>query len=205
MTLATAALGALAFLWALLKVWLNVFFVSFTNLSTVWIIVPIWLSWFFAEFFQEKEGTSFGNAISNGVIPFWVGIDWIRQITNQLLAPGGTWTLLVIGKYAISALAIIYGIVIIIYGIKGRAFVRYVGRIREVTYFLAMVTPFVYGIIAPSVNYVLAVVVFFPVFYFVIELIDRMVPKPQAYAADKMGEKPITSFSSFKLPPPPTF
>ena len=75
------------------------------------------------------------------------------------------------------------------------------------TYFLAMVTAFVYGLIAPSVNYVLAVIVFFPVFYFVIEIIDRVAPKPHAYAADALGktQTPTPSFSSFKLPPPPTF
>ncbi|MDO8642266.1 MAG: hypothetical protein Q7R76_01585 [Candidatus Woesearchaeota archaeon] len=203
MAIETIALSALTFLWGLLKMWFEAFFISFTNLNTVWIIVPIWLSWFFAEFFQEKEGTSFGNAISNGVIPFWVGIDWIRQLTTQLRAPNGTFTSLVASKYAIAALALAYGLIIIVYGIKGRPFIRYFGRIREVTYVLAMFTPFVYGLITPSYQYFLAIVLFFPLFYFVIELIDRVTPKPHAYTEDIIGErKPV---ASYKMPPMPKF
>ncbi|MBI2151478.1 hypothetical protein HYU21_01995 [Candidatus Woesearchaeota archaeon] len=178
----------LIFLWDLFKEWLWAFAISFTSFQTVWIIIPIWISWFFAEFFQEKKGTSFGNAISNGVVPFWVGIDWIREITTGLLE-GGAFSFLVVGKYLVSVLVIGYGLMIIIYGIKVKSFIHILGRIREVTYVLAFLTPFIYGIIEPSYLYFLSMILFFPIFYFLIELIDKFTPEPKAMSEDEGGSK----------------
>ena len=173
------------FIWSLLQTWLHAFYVSFTNSETIWIIIPIWLAWFFAEFFQEKEGTSFGDAISNGAIPFWVGIDWMRQLTLQLTSDEIAFSSLVFIKYLISVLILIYGFVIIVFGIKGRDFIKYIGRIREVTYILAVLTPFIYGLITPNYRYFLAIIIFFPIFYFLIEFIDRLTPEPSIYGKEK--------------------
>jgi len=169
--------SVIATLGELLKTWFYTFTVSFTNHETIWIIIPIWLSWFFAEFFQEKEGTSFGNAISNGVIPLWVGIDWLRLLTNRLVASDIEFDLLVFSEYVISVLILLYGLLIIIGGIKGKQLVHYVGRMRVVTYILAVFTPFIYGLIVPSFAYLLSIIIFFPLFYFIVELIDRITPK----------------------------
>src|SRR3989344_2339350 len=87
------------FVWDLIKAGFHLFFISFMNKDTIWIIIPIWLSWFFAEFFQEKKGTSFGNAISNGVVPLWVGIDWMRQLTTSLIETQAKLSMLVFSKY----------------------------------------------------------------------------------------------------------
>ena len=175
----------LSFILSLLQTWLYAFYVSFTNSETIWIIIPIWLSWFFTEFFQEKEGTSFGDAISNGVIPFWVGIDWMRQLTLQLTSAEISFSPLVFMKYLISVLILIYGFVIIAFGIKGKNFIKYFGRIREVTYILAVLTPFVYGLITPNYKYFLSIVIFFPIFYFIVEFIDRLTPEPVIYKKEK--------------------
>jgi len=174
-----------SFIWSLLQIWLYSFYVSFTNSETIWIIIPIWLSWFFTEFFQEKKGTSFGDAISNGVVPFWVGIDWMRQLTLQLTSDEIIFSSLVFVKYLISVLILIYGFIIIAFGIKGKDFIKYFGRIREVTYILAVLTPFVYGLITPSYRYFLSVIIFFPVFYFIVEFIDRLTPEPTIYKKEK--------------------
>lgn len=189
MDIGSTVMVVLTFLWELLKAWGELFFISFTNWQTIWIIVPIWLSWFFAEFFQEKKGTSFGNAISNGVVPFWVGIDWLRSITMQMIDEKVKFSSLIFGKYAIAVLALIYGFMIILFGIKGKGFIRYFGRIREVTYVLVMVTPFVYGFIQFDLKYILAAVLFFPVFYLVIEIIDRLTPEPQSLSKDEGMEQ----------------
>ena len=174
-----------SFIWSLLQIWLYSFYVSFTNSETIWIIIPIWLSWFFTEFFQEKKGTSFGDALSNGVVPFWVGIDWMRQLTLQLTSDEIIFSSLVFVKYLISVLILIYGFIIIAFGIKGKDFIKYFGRIREVTYILAVLTPFVYGLITPSYRYFLSVIIFFPVFYFIVEFIDRLTPEPTIYKKEK--------------------
>jgi hypothetical protein len=185
------------FIWGLFKTWIYVFFVSFTSWSTIWIIVPIWLNWFFAEFFQEKKGTSFGNAISNGAVPLWVGIDWMRQLTMDIIKLHAKFTFLVFSKYLISVLAIVYGLIIIVYGIRGKSFVRYVGRIREISYVLAVLTPLVYGLIKPNFEYFLAVILFFPLFYYLIELIDKLTPEPVIYAKEK---EEIMRFKEFEPP-----
>ena len=184
-------LSILLFFWDLFKIWGYTFFVSFTHGGTIWIIIPIWLSWFFAEFFQEKKGTSFGNAISNGVVPLWVGIDWMRQLTTILIETQAKLSMLVFSKYIISVLVICYGLIIIVGGIRGSEFVRYFGRIREVSYILAAFTPFVYELIAPGYKYFLAIVIFFPMFYFLIELIDRVTPEPVVLSKDKGTEEDI--------------
>lgn len=175
----------LVFIWGLLKVWGYTLVVPFTKLDSMWIIIPIWLSWFFAEFFQEKEGTSFGNAVSNGIVPVWVGIDWVRQITTQLIDAKAEFSFLIFGKYFISALILVYGLAVVIFGIKGKSFVKYLGRIREITYVLIVFTPFIYGLIKPDYKYFLAIIIFFPVFYGVIEIIDRLTPEPTIYKEDK--------------------
>ncbi len=173
----------------LLKTWVYTFTVSFTNHETIWIIIPIWLSWFFAEFFQEKQGTSFGNAISNGVIPLWVGIDWLRLLTNRLIASHIKFDLLVFSEYIISILILSYGLLIIIGGIRGKHLVHYMGRMRVVTYILAVFTPFIYGLVVPSFFYLVSIIIFFPLYYFIIELVDRVTPKPKIYDEDTQTYK----------------
>lgn len=190
--------SVLVFIWGLFKTWIYILIVSFTSLSTIWIIIPIWLNWFFAEFFQEKKGTSFGNAISNGAVPLWVGIDWMRQLSMDIIKLHSKFTFLVFSKYLVSVLAMVYGLMIIINGIRGKSFVRYVGRIREISYVLAVLTPLVYGLITPNFEYFLAVILFFPVFYYLIELIDRLTPEPVIYAKE---EEEVKKFKGFESPP----
>lgn len=183
------ALTVLLFVWELFKNWLFIFISPLHKLDLLWTIVPIWLSWFFAEFFQEKRSTSFGNAISNGVIPIFIGIDWIRYLTNLLTAHTIKFSYILVVKYALSGFIIAYGLSIILFGIKAKKFVRYYGRIREVTYVLVMFSPIIYNIIEFNWNFLLGVVVFFPLFYYLIELINRIVPSPKIYQYDE-GPQP---------------
>ena len=200
MTFLTTVLSGLGtfflYLWALFLHWLWIFAVSFVSPNSIWIIIPIWASWFFAEFFQEKRGTSFGNAISNGVVPFWVGIDWLRQLTNQVTAAHLEFSGLLLIKYLISVIAIVFGLIIVIEGIKGTSFIRFVGRIRVVTYFLVMFTPIVYGIIDPNFMYIFSTLLFFPLFYFLIEFICQKIPEPKAMLLDGQNKK--KSFDDMK-------
>ncbi len=186
LSLISSVFAGFAFFFVLFKSWLYLFYVSFNNMNTIWIIIPIWLSWFFAEFFQEKKGTSFGNAISNGIIPLWVGVDWIRQLTGQITAHSSRITLMIFSKYMISVLIIVYGFLIVFFGIKGRWFIRYIGRIRAVTYILAVLTPVMYGLVKLNLEYFIAIFLFFPLFYFIIEEIDRLTPEPKIYEKDRV-------------------
>ena len=199
MAFLAALTGIGLFLWALLKDWLFIFISPYKNLNILWIIIPIWLSWFFGEFFQEKKGTSFGNAITNGAVPLWVGIDWTRYLINQLIADKMGFNLILAIKFFICLAILVYGTIIIVYGIRAKSFVHLVGRIREVTYVLVMFSPFIYGIIDLSWRYLFAILIFFPIFYFLIELIDRITPTPQIYKYDK-GEAKVGE----EAPMPPT-
>ncbi|MFT4305158.1 MAG: hypothetical protein ACMXX8_03620 [Candidatus Woesearchaeota archaeon] len=178
-------LSVITFIGIAILDWLKIFVYPFTHPQLLWIIIPIWLAWFFAEFFQEKRGTTFGNAISNGIVPVYVSIDWIRYLTNNIIQNDLTFTWNVFFKYFICAVAIIYGLTIIILGIRGKDFIKkYVGRIREVTYFLLMFTPIIYGVVDLNLRYIILIIIFFPIFYYLIELIDIYTPDPLAVTKD---------------------
>ncbi len=170
--------GVLAFIWYALVDWLSIFALPFINPNLLWIVIPIWFGWLFAEFFQEKRGTSLGNAISNGIIPVYVSVDWIRFLTNSLSEDGVGFSWDFFFKFLICALVIFYGLYIIYHGIKGKSSTRKLGRIRIISYLLLMFTPIIYGVAALSIRHFLLVVIFFPLFYYLVELIDMLTPDP---------------------------
>ena len=147
-----------------------------------WIIVPIWTNWFFTEFFQEKRGTSFGNAISNGAIAIFASIDWTRYM-YRLYTEGiiRSFTFGVFLKIIVSLGVFAYGMYVIILSIKTHKLVYLIGRIRWVTYLLVMFTPIVYNVIRMDFYTLLAIIVFFPLYYWFIEIFDRITPEPKTY------------------------
>jgi len=185
------------YFWDLFKLWIHTIFVTpFTNLDMLWLLVPVWLGWFFAEFYQEKIGTSMGNAISNSVIIIWGSIDCARQTVRLMGAGTLTFGADLIIRFILIALLMGYGVAIVILGIKGNKVIKYIGRIREVTYFFAIFAPIFYGALPLTLNHIIAGIVFFPLFYFAIELIDRYTPNPKAIVEDLEeagGSKPAGS------------
>jgi hypothetical protein len=175
----------LIYLLDLLKLWIHTLFISpFVNLTMLWILVPIWLGWFFAEFFQEKTGTSIGNAMSNATIIIWASIDCTRQTVSLIGSGDVTGFLNIFARFAIIGLLFSYGLLVVILGIKGNLLVRKIGRIREVTYVFAMFIPVLYNFAPLTLGHVIATIIFFPVFYFALEIIDHIVPDPKAIIAD---------------------
>ncbi len=165
------------FLWELFKIWSQLFAAPFLNLEMLWIIVPVYLNWFFADFFQEKRGTSLGNAVSNGVVIIWASTDWVRTSVKLFFTKAIATTHLV-GNIGASLLVFSYGVWIVYDSIKGKAIAHYIGRIRVVTYILLMITPLVYNSDISVLNAIVAMVLFFPVFYFLGEGLDRILPDP---------------------------
>lgn len=173
-------------LWTVLKHWLFIVFVSpFRAPDMFWVLLPVYAGWFFSEFFQEKEGTSLGNAISNSVVVFYGGIDWIRTTIKLYTTKALKFGWLFTGKIFVSLLVIGYGIWIIYSGLHGKEITRYIGRIREVTYVIIMLTPLFYGAVSFSFLTLEAIILMFPLFYLVVEAVDRYVPNPQAVEMDK--------------------
>lgn len=180
--------------------WLKaIFVVPFQNLDMLWILIPVWAAWFFTEFFQEKQGTKMGNAITNSVVVLWGSIDCARQ-TTYWMASHAREFLQIFLRYFLIGLIFTYGVIIIWFGLKGNKLIRFIARIREVTYVFAIFVPIFYNAIPISWNYILGAIVFFPIFYFMIELVDRYAPNPTAVLIDMgiMGERE----KKYDSPPP---
>lgn len=192
-------LSAVLYLWELFRLWTHTIFVTpFQNVNMLWLLVPVWLSWFFAEFFQEKVGTSMGNAITNAVLILWGSIDCSRQTVALIAAKTIEGTGNIALRFALIGVIFIYGILIVTWGIKGNTIVKKIGRIRQVTYVFAMFVPIFYNAIPFSWKHIIAVVIFYPLFYFVIEIIDKIVPNPKSIEQD-MNSSKSSSLDSFDL------
>ena len=173
------------YFWGLFKTWLHTLFVApFQHADMLWLLIPIWATWFFAEFFQEKHGTSMGNAITNAVVVVWGSVDSTRQTIYQISLGALTSVGEMIARFSIIAVILGYGVAIVVLGLKGNRVIKYIGRVREVTYAFAMFAPVFYGAVPLSLNHIIGALLFFPLFYFAIELLDRYTPNPKAVMED---------------------
>jgi hypothetical protein len=132
------------------------------------------LNWIATEYLQERKKTDMGNAITNGVVALWVGIDWTRTLMSKYEGFDVSFAI----KFAFCVFLLVYGITIIILGLKGKRIVQFIGRIREITYFNYVFTPIIYGYYDVSWLTIAAIAVYFPIFYIIVEIIDRFLPKP---------------------------
>lgn len=178
------------YLLELFKTWIHTLVVTpIQTKDMLWILVPVWLAWFFAEFFQEKTGTSIGNAMTNAIVIVWGSIDCTRQ-TVRLMSEGvitNQWN--IAARFTLIAFIMMYGMIIIILGWKGNQIIKYIGRVREVTYVFAMFVPIFYNAISFSVEHIVSALLFFPLFYYVIEMIDKYTPNPKAITEDEERAK----------------
>lgn len=161
--------------------WLSIFAAPIKEPEMFWIIIPIWFNWFFTEFFVEKHGTSFGNAIGNGVVPILASIDWTRYLYRLLSEGAVSFTFGIFIKFLISAAVLAYGAFVILSGIKIRKIIFYIGRIRWITYILVMFTPIIYNVVKFDFRTMMAILLFFPLYWWAIELFDTIVPEPRVY------------------------
>jgi len=125
-----------------------------------------------------------GNAITNAVVVFWAGFDWIRNTVNKISAGVMQLQGIAIGRFFVCVCLIAYGIFIVILGLKGNKLIKYLGRIREVTYLIVIFTPIFYEVLPLTFQHLFAAVLFFPVYYFLIELLNHYMPNPKAVAED---------------------
>ena len=167
--------------WSLFLYWLSIFAAPFEEPEMFWIIIPIWGNWFFAEFYQEKKGTSFGNAVSNGAVAIFASVDWTRYLFRLLSDDKTPFTLGIFMKFFMSVAVLVYGIYVIVLGIRTQKVVSIIGKIRWVTYILLIVTPIVYNVIDLNFKTLITVLLFFPLYYWVIDLFDRITPEPMLY------------------------
>lgn len=174
-------LSILSYSWSLFAYWLSIFAAPLKEPEMFWIIIPIWINWFFTEFFQEKHGTSFGNAVSNGAIAILASVDWTRYMYRLLSDGIARFSTGVFLKFTVAIAVFGYGIFVIIAGIQIKRIVFFIGKIRWVTYILLMFTPIVYNVIKMDFYTIFAIMLFFPLYYWFIEIFDRVTPEPKVY------------------------
>ncbi|MBI1935994.1 hypothetical protein HYS31_06145 [Candidatus Woesearchaeota archaeon] len=165
----------------MLAYWFSIFAAPLKEPEMFWILIPVWINWFFTEFFQEKYGTSFGNAVSNGAIAILASIDWFRYLLRLYTDGYLSITIGFFFKLLVAISVFAYGVFVIMAGIKIKIIVFYIGKIRWVTYILVMFTPIVYNVIKLNLYTLTAIILFFPLFYWVIEVFDRITPEPKLY------------------------
>jgi len=180
----------------------NLLIAPFTHArDMLWIIIPVYLNWVLTEIYQEKKGTSFGNAIANGFVALWVGVDWMRTTVDLFSAKGVKFAAALSKNFPKLGFAILmglYGVFIIFMGMRGSKLAEYIGRVREVTYLTIMITPIFYGIVQPTLGVLLSIAAFFPLFYGMVELLLYMIPTPKIY--EKESTMPL--FNQPGFPPP---
>jgi len=155
------------------------------NLEMLWIIIPVYLSGILADYYQEKKGTSLGNVISNGFVAMWVGLDWGKQLTTKI--DFAALTLLNAVQAVMTILLLVYGFFIMFEGMKGKGFTRYIGRVREVTYFIICLSPIFYGVVPIDLDTITAIAIFLPIWYIVFEIIMKLAPNPISIEEEEGG------------------
>lgn len=168
------AIAAFFYLWNLFTYWLSIFFVfPLKNPEILWILIPVWINLIFTDFFQERHGASLGNAITNGAVQMWVGVDWLRYLWRTYKGISGLLML----NVSICLLTLFTGAVIVQQSLKHNKGVQSWGRIRVTSYLMIVFSPIVYGLAQPSFYYLFAVIVYSPIFYYVLEFIEYFVPE----------------------------
>ncbi len=187
--------------------WLTLLLKPLSDPTMLWIIIPIYITWIVTEFFQEKHGTSLGNAISNAFIPVFVGWDWTRTVYNRLVENSLPLGWQAYTKIGLALLLLVYGVQIFMEGLRARKRAQIIGRIRVVTYVVLMLTPIFYGAVQFDFLSLTAMIVFFPLFYFTVELIDRFLPDSQVMEQDTQAvEQDIyVPEEQPRQEPPPTY
>jgi hypothetical protein len=156
------------------KIFIDIIYSPIRHPELLWILIPVYVNWIVGDIYQEHKGTHIGNAISNGFVALWVGLDWGRRLT-QNFSFGSVSAI----KVGLIGFLILYGLFILIEGIRGRNIAKYVGRVREVTYFIITFTPIFYEYVPFSMETLISIIIFFPIFYITVEIIMRLTPSPE--------------------------
>ena len=141
-------------------------------------LIPIYLGWFISDYYQERKGTSFGNAISNGFMGLWVGIDWTRSSYNIYKASETASLGFFIIKIIIAFGILAYAFIVMRAAAHGQKIAHFIGRIREIAYFAIVFTPIVYDVIPLDLLTIGSAILFFPIVYGIAEFVDYYVLPP---------------------------
>ena len=155
---------------SLFQAFSTIFISTLTNIEIIWITYPIYITWFAMEFLVERKEIKYSHSLANSIIFSWVSIDWLRDLylNNELND---------YNKLIITLFFLFLSLFILIASIKRKKIAKLLGKTGFFSYFQIMFTPFIYGII--EFNYInfLSVIIFFPLIYIAVYVIDKLLPE----------------------------
>jgi len=145
--------------------------------TMIFVLIPVYLNWFASDYFQERERTEFRNAITNGIMGCWVGVEWIRtSISVYNAEPNAT---LLAGKILISLVMFAYAILVIKKSAGGKSIAHIIGRAREISFLAIGITPIIYNVVPLEWITIFALILFLPMVYGVVEFVEfTILPEP---------------------------
>ena len=155
---------------SLFQAFLTIFLSTLTNIEIIWITYPVYITWFAMEFLVERKEFGYSNSLANSIIFSWVSIDWLRHLylDNELND---------YNKLIITLFFLFLSLFILIASIKRKKIAKILGKTGFFSYFQIMFTPLIYGII--EFNYIdfLSIIIFFPLIYITVYVIDKLLPE----------------------------
>jgi len=148
----------------------TIFISTLTNVEIIWVTYPVYITWFAMEFLVERKELRYSHSLANSIIFSWVSIDWLRHLYLD-------HELNDYNKLIITLFFLFLSLFILIASIKRKKIAKILGKTGFFSYFQIMFTPLIYGII--EFNYIdfLSIIIFFPLIYITVYVIDKLLPE----------------------------
>jgi large-conductance mechanosensitive channel len=155
---------------SLFQAFSTIFISTITNVEIIWVTYPVYITWFAMEFLVERKEIGYSHSLANSIIFSWVSIDWLRHLYLD-------HELNDYNKLIITLFFLFLSIFILIASIKRKKIAKILGKTGFFSYFQIMFTPFIYGTIEFTYIDFLSVIIFFPLIYIAVYVIDKLVPE----------------------------
>ena len=167
---------------SLFQAFSTIFISTLTNVKIIWVTYPVYITWFAMEFLVERKELRYSHSLANSIIFSWVSVDWLRHLylDNELND---------YNKLIITLFFLFLSLFILIASIKRKRIAKILGKTGFFSYFQIMFTPLIYGII--EFNYIdfLSVIIFFPLIYITVYVIDKLLPEFIEEEEEKLEEE----------------
>jgi len=149
-------------------------FAPLNDFDVLWTLIPVYITFLIIEYLQNTDETeSFSNPVINGFTSVWVGMSWIKYLIQNPV----DLTIYLVMRWFLALMIVIYGLLIVIWALKENDLVHYIGRVREVTYIVVMLTPIFYGFVELTFLTLLAMILFFPIYWLTLDYLLKKLPK----------------------------
>ena len=179
---------------SLFQAFSTIFISTLTNVEIIWVTYPVYIAWFTIEFLIEREGLKYQHSLANSIIFSWVSIDWLRHLYLH-------HELNDYNKLIITLFFLFLSLFILIAAIKRKRIAKILGKTGFFSYFQIMFTPLIYGII--EFNYIdfLSIIIFFPLIYITVYVIDKLLPEfiEEEEFEEEFDEENIDNFAENNL------